>query len=183
MLAASKLLADGYGFGGEGDVTSAAAVTLLQRLTGAADFFESWGMDFEVGAVLKNHMGEGNLAFAREDMPKRLVRKPFGFGGSVEYNAVPSFVLREGDATLMNLTTGQGGGICIIASEGKVVDFKPVTGVDSPHGKFRPDRPFKEYLSAYAQAGGTHHGALCYGRRADDIRLLCGILDLKFTQI
>ncbi|HOV62289.1 MAG TPA: hypothetical protein PLG43_00220 [Spirochaetia bacterium] len=183
MLAACKLLADGYGFGGEGDVTSTAAVTILQKLTGSADFFESWGMDFEVGAVLKNHMGEGNLNYARKDMPRRLVRVPYSFGGSVEYNAVPAFSLQEGEATLINLTTSPDGEISIIAAEGKVPDFKPITGVDSPHGKFKPDTSFKEYLSAYAQAGGTHHGALCYGRKAHDLKMLCDILKLRFTRV
>ena len=156
MLAACKLLKEGYGFGGEGDVTSAASVALLQKLSGSADFFETWGLDFEMGAVMKNHMGEGNLGFAREDLPVELVRTTFSFGGSVNFNAVPAFVLKEGDATLINLSSGPQGGISVIAAEGRVPDFKPVTGIKSPHGKFRPDRQIKEFLSDFAQAGGTH---------------------------
>jgi L-arabinose isomerase len=65
FLAAAKLLADGYGFGGEGDVTSAAAVSLVHALTGAANFTEMFTMDFAQNSILMMHMGEGNWKMSK----------------------------------------------------------------------------------------------------------------------
>lgn len=182
MVGISKLLAEGTGFGGEGDVTSTALTAILNRLCPEVDFFESWGMDFEGGGILKNHMGEGNLSLARPDLPIRLTRTPFSFG-NVTYTVVPGFTLKEGEATLANLSVDCSGRIKIVAAEGRVPDFKPIGGIDTPHGKFMPDMDFKAYLRAYAHAGGTHHGALAYGRRAGLIEKYCRMANIGFLRL
>ncbi len=183
LLAASKLLSEGIGYGGEGDIMSALAVAFLNRIAEEVDFFESWGMDFVEGALLRNHMGEGNYRLARKDTPVRLVRAPMSIGGSVASNAVPVFTLKPGDATLVNLTTTKQGKIKLIASEGCVPDFQPIAGVNSPHGKFKPDTPVIEYLNAYAYAGGSHHGALAYGRIAGTVAKAARLLGIEFERI
>ncbi len=183
MLAICKLLAEGIGFGGEGDVTSTAAVAAMAALSGEADFFEAWGMDFHAGGILKNHMGEGNIALAREDEPVRLVQAPFGIGGDVEYNLIPVFTLKSGEATFVNLTTGADGKIKLIAAEGEVPEFKPIKGIDSPHGKFLPDSGLERFLSGWAYAGGTHHGSLVYGTRAALIEKTARMLGIGFERV
>jgi L-arabinose isomerase len=55
FLAAAKLLGEGYGFGGEGDVTSAAAVAIMKELAGAANFTEMFSMDFAGNSALMMH--------------------------------------------------------------------------------------------------------------------------------
>jgi L-arabinose isomerase len=179
MLVVCKLLSEGIGFGGEGDVNSAAAYILLKELAGSADFFETWGMDFQKGGVLKNHMGEGNIDFARSDIPVRLVEAPFGLGGDIKSNVIPVFTMRKGEGTLLNLTTGPSGGIRTLTVEGQIPDFKPIKGVNSPHGKFLPDAGFPGFLNDFAQAGGTHHSVFCYGRMAKRISKAAKLLGIE----
>lgn len=179
MLAVCKLLAEGIGFGGEGDVNSAAAFILIKELAGSAEFFETWGMDFNKGGVLKNHMGEGSLASARTDIPVRLIEAPFGLGGDIKSNVIPVFTMHKGEGTLLNLTTGPSGGIRLISVEGEIPDFRPIQGVNSPHGKFLPDADFPGFLNDFAKAGGTHHSAFCYGRMQGRIQKAAKLLGIE----
>ncbi len=183
MLAVCKLLAEGIGFGGEGDVLSAAAGAAMAELAGGADFFETWGMDFEGGGILRNHMGEGNYSLARKDMPVRLVEAPFGISETVKYNVIPVFTSRPGDATLVSLVTGSSGGMKIITVEGSVPDFKPIKGINSPHAKFCPDAGLTRFLKEYAHSGGSHHATLVYGKRKDLITKLAGLMGLEYQSI
>ncbi|TFG58328.1 MAG: hypothetical protein E4H36_15485, partial [Spirochaetales bacterium] len=155
---------------------------ILTHLAPEVDFFETWGMDFAGGAVLKNHMGEGNLALARPDMPIRLTRTSFSFG-NVAYTVVPGFTMKPGVTTFANLSVDSSGRFGVVAAEGQVPDFKPIKGIDTPHGKFKPAMDFKAFLRAYAQAGGTHHGAMVYGRRAELIEKYCRISGIGYQRL
>ena len=59
FLAASEMLADGYVYGGEGDVTSAVAGAMMHEMGGMANFTEMFTMDFDANAIVMSHMGEG----------------------------------------------------------------------------------------------------------------------------
>ncbi len=182
VLAASRLLAEGVGYAGEGDVVSASLVAALARLAGESEFFETWGLDFASGSLMKNHMGEGNYRLARGDLPVRLLRAPIGLGDEVA-PAVPSFVMRPGEATLANLTTARGGGLKLIACQGSVPDTTPLPGVRTPHGKFTPCVPLKQFLERFALAGGSHHSALAYGRWQRSLERLAWIMGWDFEAI
>ena len=60
LLAASNLMADGYGYAAEGDTNTASLMVAAQTLIGNAHFSEMYAMDWELGSVLISHMGEGN---------------------------------------------------------------------------------------------------------------------------
>ncbi|MEI6500627.1 MAG: hypothetical protein WCP21_06320, partial [Armatimonadota bacterium] len=66
---AARLLAEGISFGGEGDVTSAAAVLMLHYLSGIATFSEMFTMDLAGGTVFMSHFAEGNPLLARRGQP------------------------------------------------------------------------------------------------------------------
>jgi L-arabinose isomerase len=182
VLGASKLLAEGIGYAGEGDVTCAALVAMMARLAGESEFFETWGLDFAGGALMKNHMGEGNFRLGRRDLPVRLLRAPIGLGDVVA-PAVPSLVMRPGEATLANLTTGRGGALKLTVCEGNVPEMTPVRGVLTPHGKFIPDVQLKEFLERFAYAGGSHHSALAYGRWSGSLQRLAWMMGWELETI
>lgn len=69
LLAASNLLADGYGYAAEGDSTAAVLVAAMQTLCGAAGFTEMYMMDFKREAILMCHQGEGNWRLCRARPP------------------------------------------------------------------------------------------------------------------
>ena len=60
LLAASNLMAKGYGYGAEGDINSCALVAAGHILYQDAHFTEMYAMDFKRDSMLMSHMGEGN---------------------------------------------------------------------------------------------------------------------------
>src|SRR5205085_5761650 len=81
LLAASDLMADGYGFGAEGDTNTTTLMCAAQSMIGDAHFSEMYAMDWELDSVLISHMGEGNWKVARKDRPIRLIDRELGIGG------------------------------------------------------------------------------------------------------
>lgn len=183
LLGVSKLLAEGIAFGGEGDIVSTVAVNIMQNLCGEADFFEIWGIDYDTGAVLKNHMGEGNWKFARKNEALVLGKAPFSLGKTITENAVLRFSLRQGDATFLSLTFTGDGKMKLVSGEGSVPDFPPIPGVATPHGKFKPAAELKEFLRRYAHAGGSHHGSLGYGRVNKRIEKFASITGAAYSPL
>jgi len=183
FIAASKLMAEGYGYGGEGDVTSAAAVTMMQKLTGASNFTEMFTMDFGGNAVLMSHMGESNWKLARKDIPIRMVHSRLGL---VPLNITPTllvFSIKPGDVTLVSLTTLSNGKLKMIVTEGKVLDFPPINSLSTPHFKFAPEANLSEFLTRFSMEGGSHHQALAYGHLSEIIKKISKLLKLECTVI
>src|SRR5205807_7190299 len=62
LLAASNVMADGYGYAAEGDTNTATLMVAAQALIepGMAHFSEMYAMDWERDSILISHMGEGN---------------------------------------------------------------------------------------------------------------------------
>jgi L-arabinose isomerase len=178
FLASSKMLAEGYGYGGEGDVTSAAAVTMMHELVGMANFTEMFTMDFGGNAVLMSHMGEANPKFARKDMPIQLIMDDLGIADIKYPPVLLRFSLEPGNVTLVSLTTLNNGRMKFIVTEGKIVDFPPVPAISKPHFKFAPDGNLCDFLTRFSMEGGSHHQALVYGHKSGTISKIADILGI-----
>ncbi len=98
LLAASDLMADGYGFAAEGDTNTATLMCAAQTMIGDAHFSEMYAMDWELDSVLISHMGEGNWKIARKDRPVRLIDRPLGIG-RLDNPPTPVFSAEPGAAT------------------------------------------------------------------------------------
>jgi L-arabinose isomerase len=184
FLAASKLLADGYGFGGEGDVTSAAGVCMMQKLAGAANFTEMFTMDFAHNAVLMMHMGEGNWRMARKDEPVHVLRNSLDAIMDVRTSPVLlAFSLEPGDVTLVSLTTGADSRLKLVATEGRVLDFPYLPDLARPHYKFQPDGELGGFLTRFSEEGGSHHQALAYGRWASTVEKIAAIMGVGYARV
>jgi L-arabinose isomerase len=185
FLAAAKLLGEGYGFGGEGDVTSATATALMARLAGEANFTEMFTMDPAHDAVLMMHMGEGNWRMARKDAPIHLLRSTLGL---IDLKVAPlllGFSLEPGDVTLLSLTTVAGGRLRFVVAEGEVMDFPYVADLGRPHYKFRPDGADGLYgfLTRFSLAGGSHHQALAYGHWGSTLEKVASLLGVEYVRV
>ena len=185
FLAASELLGEGYGFGGEGDVTSAAAVALMAHLAGAANFTEMFSMDPAGDAVLMMHMGEGNWTMARKDEPVHLLRSTLGLVDLRVAPLLPAFSLEPGPVTLVSLTTVADGRLRFVVTEGEVMDFPYVVDLGRPHYKFRPDSAdgLSGFLNRFSLAGGSHHQALAYGHWAVTLEKLAQLLNVDYARV
>jgi len=183
FLASSKMLSEGYGYAGEGDVLTSVAVAMMQRLAGSASFTEMFTMDFGGGAILMSHMGEGNHALARQDRPVELVGSELGLVALPKRPLLLRFALRPGPATLVNLTIATKENLKIIAAEGEVVDFAPIEGVMTPHFKIKPKRPLAEFLTGLSLEGSSHHFALAYGNWSSMVAKVADLVGAHFAKV
>jgi L-arabinose isomerase len=183
FLAASKLIAEGSGFGGEGDVTSAAAGIMMLQLAGASNFTEMFTMDFGGNSALMSHMGEGNWKMARKDRPVELIISKLGIVDLKFPPVMLRFSLEPGDVTLLSLTTLADGKLKFIVAEGKVPDFPPVPAISNLHFKFSPDGDLCDFLTRFSMEGGSHHQALAYGRLAESIKKIGKIMGVECSVV
>jgi L-arabinose isomerase len=183
FVAASRLMAEGIGFGGEGDVISAAGTWLLNRLSPPASFTEMFTIDFADNSVLMSHMGEANVAMARRDrkIPLRPRVSPITRTRMGQLSLVTA--LEPGPATIMSLTQGPHGRWRLIASAAAIADFGPLEALQVPHFKLLPAGDVRKFLTDYARAGGPHHLAICLGDARRRIRFAAAILDADYIEV
>ncbi len=182
FLAVSKFLAEGMGYGGEGDILTASSVLLLQYLTGEANFVEMFTADFTNDVILMNHMGEGNPNMARQDLPIIIKENPLIFN-ECKPAAMLSFTLRPGSATLLNFTQIPKENIKMITSKIEVLDRPPLKKIDSPHFFIKVNGTVSEFLTKYSMEGGTHHLAMCYGDQRRAIKMVAKIMNIECVEI
>ncbi len=162
-LAVQNMLADGYGFGAEGDWKTAALVAVMKRmakgLDGGAAFMEDYTYHLEKGRelALGAHMLEVCPSIA-EDKPKIEVH-PLGIGGK-EDPARLVFNGRQGRAVAATLLD-MGDRFRLLVSEVELVKIKkkmPMLPVARVLWKPLPD--LATSAEAWILAGGAHHTCL-----------------------
>jgi L-arabinose isomerase len=182
LAAASTLMAQGYGYGAEGDAVTAALMAASRTLFGETQFTEMYAMDFPSDSILMSHMGEGNWRLAREDRPVRLIKRPLGIGG---LDDPPTFLFqyRPGPATLATLTALGGERFRLVVAEGQILDTDELPALEMPYGHFRPATGVRECMNGWLRNGGPHHQVLSYGLHAADWRLFCSLVGIEFAAV
>ena len=183
FVAASRLMADGIGFGGEGDLIAAAGTAFLGWLQPPASFTEIFTIDFAGGSVLASHMGEANVAMARRDRRVPLVARSSPITRTRERQLALVTSFEPGPATFFALTLGPGGRWRLIASPVAIADFGPLPTLQVPHSKLVPEGDVRDFLTAYAKAGGPHHAALCFGDARPRLRAAARLLDADYVEV
>lgn len=180
FLEASKAMARGMGYAGEGDVLTASLVGMLNRCYAPTTFTEMFCPDWQGGRIFMSHMGESNPALAR-DKP-RLVEKPYAFGPA-DNPAVLMFPLRPGPAALVNVAPGERDSLTIIAADVHICDVELEPALpDMPHFWIvPPSRDVAAFLERYSEAGGTHHLALTPGLASAELKPLADMLGCDFA--
>jgi L-arabinose isomerase len=176
FVAASRLMAEGIGFGGEGDLVGACGTMLLNWLNPPATFSEIFTIDFAGNSLLMSHMGEANVAMARRDRLVPLVARPTPITRTRDRQLALVTSLQPGPATLAALTIGLAGKWRLLAAPAEVQDFGPLPSLCVPHFKLKPAGDVRRLLTAYANAGGPHHNAVCFGDARPRLRLAAAIL-------
>lgn len=184
FIAACRMMADGIGFGGEGDLIGATGTWLLNRLQGPASFSEVFSVDFEGNGLLMSHMGEANVAMARGDRKVRLVAKSKPLVPIRGRQLSLATTLEPGPATLAALTIGPERRWRLIASRMQIEDFGPLSTMEVPHFKLSPHNvDVRDWLTAYAMASGPHHNAICFGDARARISAVADILDIEYCEV
>jgi len=184
FVAASRLMAEGIGFAGEGDLVGAAGTWLLGRLHPPATFSEIFTIDFAGQAMFMSHMGEANAAMARRDRKVRLVARRHPITRTRGRQLALVVGLEPGPATLCALTLGPQQRWRLIVSRAIIEDYGPLEGMEVPHFKVRPlCGDVCAWLTAYAKSGGPHHHAICFGDATARLRAAAALLDADYCEI
>ena len=127
FVAASRLMAEGIGFGGEGDLIAAAATTFFNWLNPPASFSEIFTIDFAGDSLFMSHMGEANVGMARRDRKVPLVARPTPITRTRDRQLALVTSFEPGPATFAALTIGPGAKWRIIAAPVTIEDYGPLT--------------------------------------------------------
>ncbi len=177
FLEASKAMARGIGYAGEGDVLTASLVGALASGFGPTTFTEMFCPDWEGGTVFLSHMGEVNPRIAAGK--PRLYEKPFPFTRARNPACLAS-APRPGPYTLVNLAPGPDASFRLIVSPVDVLGDGTHPGWrDWVRAWMRPRLPLEEFLEEFSRRGGTHHSALVLGERAEGIEAFADLLGIE----
>jgi L-arabinose isomerase len=158
-IATQRLMADGYGFGGEGDWKTAALVrtmkVMAQGLPGGTSFMEDYTYDFSgTPKVLGSHMLEICPSIAA-DKPALEVH-PLGIGGKADPVRLV-FTAPSGPAVVASLVD-MGDRFRLIVNEVDVIQpEQALPRLPVARAVWIPKPSLKVAAAAWIYAGGAHH--------------------------
>lgn len=161
-LAVQRLMADGYGFAGEGDWKTAATVAILKAMTpkgGGTSFMEDYTYHFGPGTpkVLGAHMLEVCPTITKSK--PRIEIHPLGIGGK-EDPVRMVFTASPGSGRVVCLTD-LGDRFRIISNEVEIVEpNEDLPKLPVARAVWEPKPSLATSAEAWMLAGGSHHTAL-----------------------
>jgi L-arabinose isomerase len=184
-LAVQRLMADGYGFGAEGDWKTAALVrsmkVMAQGLRGGTSFMEdyTYHLDPENMAVLGAHMLEVCPSIA-DDKPALEVH-PLGIGGKSD-PARLIFKTALGKAIAASMVE-MGDRYRLIVNTMKVVECPPMPKLPVASVLWKPDPDLKTAATAWIYAGGAHHTGFSQALTKDHLEDFAAISGIELVII
>lgn len=185
-LASQHLMAQGYGYGGEGDWKVAAMTTIMKAMgeggNGASAFMEDYTYHLEVGNEysLGAHMLEVCPSLAA-DKP-RIEVHPLGIGDR-EAPARLVFEGKAGDAIVASLVD-MGGRLRLIVQDIHCVKpIMPMPNLPVARVMWVAEPSLTTGLECWITAGGAHHTVLSYDVSAEQMRDWARMMDIEFVHI
>ncbi|GGL08401.1 L-arabinose isomerase [Deinococcus radiotolerans] len=189
-LATQRLMADGYGFGGEGDWKTAALVRAMKvmahGLPGGTSFMEDYTYHLAPGQhqVLGSHMLEICPSIAAHR--PRIEVHPLGIGGK-EDPARLVFDAHTGRAINVSLVD-LGSRFRLIVNEVEAVEHPELPRLPVARTVWECQPDFKTACAAWIYAGGAHHTGYSYAVTAEHIEdfaaiacVECAVIDGRTT--
>ena len=186
-LASQHLMAQGYGYGGEGDWKVSAMTAIMKAMgeggNGASAFMEDYtyhlveGQEYSLGA----HMLEvcPCLAAAKP----RIEVNPLGIGMNEKDPARLVFEGKEGDAIVVSLID-MGGRLRLIVQD--IVCVKPILPMPNlPVARvmWKAMPNLTDGVECWITAGGAHHTVLSYDVTAEQMKDWARMMDIEFVHI
>ena len=177
----SKMMTDGLGYAGEGDVLTAALVGAFRQHYPNTTFTEMFCPDWKENLILLSHMGECNLSLAKWKPVLRTV--PFNYNTCGD-TAAAYVCMRPGEAVYVNLAP-MGEGFTLIVTPVNMLDAGLEAGAyrSSIQGWMKPCLPVDAFLKAFSMAGGTHHSALIYDADIGEIEAFGRMMGFEVVRV
>lgn len=185
-LAAQNLMANGYGFGGEGDWKVAAMTaimkTMAEGMEGGTAFMEDYTYHFEAGNehILGAHMLEVCPSVAA-NKPKIQVH-PLGIGDR-QPPARLVFDSMDGDAIVASLVD-MGGRLRLIVNDVAACNpLHPMPKLPVAGVMWKPLPSLAVSAESWILAGGAHHSVLSYAVTAEMMHDWANMMGIEYVHI
>jgi len=183
LMAASHLMADGFGYAAEGDAVCAAMVSAAHCLGNMdGNFTEMYTMDFKKEAILFCHAGEGNWATTRKDMKPKLIDRYLGEGG-LENPPTPIFTPQYGPATLTSFVSLSGDRFRLVLAMGEILAKSDLKRCEMPYFFWKPDSGIESCIENWIKNAGTHHEVINLGNISKRWEMLSSMLGAEFVSV
>lgn len=185
-LAVQRLMADGYGFGPEGDWKSAMLTRAMKvmghGLDGGTSLMEHYTYDLapDDEQVLGAHMLEICESIAAEQ--PRLEVHPLDIGGKDDpvrsvFDAAPGPAV---NATVLDM----GNRFRMVVNDVEAVEpDEPLPNLPVARAVWKPEPDFKTAIQAWIKAGGAHHTGYSQAVTTEHLRDFADIADIEFLHI
>ncbi len=170
-LASQRLMADGYGFGAEGDWKTAALCRTMwymgQGLPNGCSFLEDYTLNFdgENSSILQAHMLEVCPLIA--DHKPKLEVHPLGIGGKND-PARLVFTSKTGSGVAATIVD-MGSRFRMIINAVDCIESKDLPKLPVASALWIPQPNFEVGAAAWILAGGTHHTSFSYDLTVEDL--------------
>jgi L-arabinose isomerase len=184
-FASQRLMAEGYGFGAEGDWKTAALVRTMwvmgQGLPGGQSFLEDYTLNFDGknSSILQAHMLEINPEIAAKKPRVEVHYLGIGDSGTC---ARLVFQAHDGDgiaATIVDM----GNRFRMIVNEVEVIKPKALPKLPVACALWKPTPDFEVGAGAWILAGGTHHSSFSFAVTTEMIEDYAEIADIELLII
>ncbi|HZY72857.1 MAG TPA: L-arabinose isomerase [Edaphobacter sp.] len=184
-IAVQRLMADGYGFGGEGDWKTAALVRTMKvmadGLPGGTSFMEDYTYDFSgTPKILGSHMLEicPSIASGRPSLEVH----PLGIGGKADPVRLV-FTAPSGAAVVASLVD-MGNRFRMIANQIEVVQpEQALPKLPVARAVWLPEPSLKVAAAAWIYAGGAHHTSFSQALTMEHLEDFAEIVGIEFIRI
>jgi L-arabinose isomerase len=184
-LASQRLMAEGYGFGAEGDWKTAALCrtmwVMAQGLPGGCSFLEDYTLNFNgnKSAILQAHMLEVSPEIAAKK--PRLEVHYLGIGDS-KTCARLVFQAHEGEGIACTVVD-MGNRFRMIVNSVDVIKPKALPKLPVACALWIPQPNFEVGAGAWIQAGGTHHSSFSFSVTQEMMEDYAEIADMEMLII
>ncbi len=189
-VAVQRLMADGYGFGGEGDWKTAGLVRTMKVMAtgmkGGTSFMEDYTYDFGTGSgaagpkVLGSHMLE--VCPSISSGKPTLEVHPLSIGGKAD-PARLVFTADNGPAILASMVD-MGNRFRMVVNEVEVIPpSEDLPKLPVARAVWLPKPNMKVAAAAWIYAGGAHHNGFSLALTAEHIEDFCEIAGIEFLRI
>ena len=186
-LASQHLMAQGYGYGGEGDWKVSALTAIMKAMgengNGASAFMEDYtyhlvpGSEYSLGA----HMLEVCPSLA--DGKPRIETHHLGIGMNAKDPARLVFEGKAGEGIVASLID-MGGRLRLIVQDIECVKpIMPMPNLPVARVMWRAKPDLLTGVECWITAGGAHHTVLSYDVTAEMMRDWANIMDIEFVHI
>jgi L-arabinose isomerase len=167
FLEASKAMARGIGYAGEGDALTASLIGTLTQYFPDTMFTEMFCIDWKNDTLFLSHMAEMNTNLVCGSA--KLIEMKYRYT-DVSNPVIAIGRYKSGCGVLVNLSPAGDNSYTLVVAPGEIMGIDGEDKMDSTvHGWFKPEIPVPEFIESFSNAGGTHHSAFVYGHAAADL--------------